>query len=151
MRPLRKTGDVAVPGALVLVRRHERVRRSGAERLPAVPLAVEGEDLTCFDHNSSKSKNFSFRHKCLKHNSRRSRCWCKKKKVGCGFSCRNKPKLFISWRGRGPGRSSIEPMLDKFQSPNQDTGFQMSCFPTDAIPKISKSTHVKFSQPSGRC
>ena len=50
---------------------------------------------TCFDHkiqNSSKSTNLSLGHRCLKYNSTRSRCWCKKK-VKSWFSCRNKPKL----------------------------------------------------------
>ena len=51
---------------------------------------------TCFDHkiqNSSKSTNLSLGHRCLKYNSTRSRCWCKKKKVKRWFWCRNKPKL----------------------------------------------------------
>ena len=77
-------------------------RREGSCRGRAQPRGRgSSRGLTCFDHNSSKSTNFSFGHRCLKHNSTRSRCWCKKKNVKCVFSCRNKPKLFMLVRYRG--------------------------------------------------
>ena len=64
---------------------------------------------TCFDHNSSKSTNFSLGHRCLKHNSTRSRCCCKKEKVQCVFSCRNKPKLFSPSRADRPSLGGCPP------------------------------------------